>query len=111
MNMKCDVISSLKAYAEKNIQLIFLFMVFVKYKRAVKARSLILNILKMHCRSSLFLFLISIESHGLSLQDFLESKNDACRNFISQLNESLAVWGGRLPVEARYVILTCVQYL
>ncbi|XP_024021864.1 nuclear pore complex protein NUP96 isoform X2 [Morus notabilis] len=33
--------------------------------------------------------------------DFLESKNDACRNFISQLNESLAVWGGRLPVEAR----------
>lgn len=33
--------------------------------------------------------------------DSLESKNIACRNFFSQLNESLAVWGGRLPVEAR----------
>ncbi|CAL5375554.1 unnamed protein product [Camellia sinensis] len=33
--------------------------------------------------------------------DTLESKNDACRDFFGRLNESLAVWGSRLPVGAR----------
>ncbi|XP_010472890.1 PREDICTED: nuclear pore complex protein NUP96 isoform X1 [Camelina sativa] len=31
----------------------------------------------------------------------LESKNESCRSFVGRLNESLAVWGDRLPVEAR----------
>ncbi|GFZ04035.1 similar to SUPPRESSOR OF AUXIN RESISTANCE 3 [Actinidia rufa] len=33
--------------------------------------------------------------------DTLESKNDACRDFFGRLNKSLAVWGSRLPVDAR----------
>ncbi|XP_048129768.1 nuclear pore complex protein NUP96 isoform X2 [Rhodamnia argentea] len=33
--------------------------------------------------------------------DSLESKNAACKNFLDQLNESLVVWAGRLPLEAR----------
>lgn len=37
------------------------------------------------------------------LQDSLESKNAACKDFFSCLNESWAVWGGRLPVDARYI--------
>lgn len=37
------------------------------------------------------------------LQDSLESRNVACGEFFGRLNESLAVWGDRLPVEARYV--------
>ncbi|XP_072991843.1 nuclear pore complex protein NUP96 [Typha latifolia] len=37
----------------------------------------------------------------LSDLDPLEKKNEACRNFISRLNDSLLVWGNRLPVEAR----------
>ncbi|PON79848.1 Peptidase [Parasponia andersonii] len=31
----------------------------------------------------------------------LESKNAACRSFVCQLNDSLEVWRGRLPVDAR----------
>jgi nuclear pore complex protein Nup98-Nup96 len=31
----------------------------------------------------------------------LDSTNESCRNFVGRLNESLAVWGDRLPVEAR----------
>lgn len=34
-------------------------------------------------------------------QEPLESQNKSCRSFIGRLNESLAVWGDRLPVEAR----------
>lgn len=37
-------------------------------------------------------------------QDSLQSKNAACQSFVSQLNESLAVWGVRLPVDARYML-------
>ncbi|KAH7683943.1 nuclear pore complex protein Nup98-Nup96 protein [Dioscorea alata] len=33
--------------------------------------------------------------------DPLEKKNEACRNFFSRLNESLLIWGRRLPVDAR----------
>ncbi|XVE89174.1 hypothetical protein DITRI_Ditri19aG0129300 [Diplodiscus trichospermus] len=33
--------------------------------------------------------------------DSLGSKNAACRDFLVRLNESLAVWSGRLPVNAR----------
>ena len=51
-----------------------------------------------------FFSVTSIEEHEISLQDSLESKNAACRDFVRQLNESLAVWGGRLPLEARYFI-------
>lgn len=36
------------------------------------------------------------------LQDSLESKNEDCRNFLSCLNESLAKFGSKLPVDARY---------
>lgn len=43
-----------------------------------------------------------------SLQDTLESKNDACRDFFGRLNESLAVWGSRLPVDARYESLPSI---
>ncbi|CAL9241313.1 unnamed protein product [Arabidopsis halleri] len=31
----------------------------------------------------------------------LDSTNESCRSFVGRLNESLAVWGDRLPVEAR----------
>jgi len=34
-------------------------------------------------------------------QEPLDSTNESCRNFVGRLNESLAVWGDRLPVEAR----------
>ncbi|XVF24688.1 hypothetical protein REPUB_Repub13aG0148800 [Reevesia pubescens] len=33
--------------------------------------------------------------------DSLDRKNAACRDFFGRLTESLAVWGGRLPVDAR----------
>ncbi|KAF8080371.1 hypothetical protein N665_0951s0008 [Sinapis alba] len=33
--------------------------------------------------------------------DSPESRNESCRSFVGRLNESLAVWGDRLPVEAR----------
>ncbi|KAJ0988358.1 hypothetical protein J5N97_006714 [Dioscorea zingiberensis] len=33
--------------------------------------------------------------------DPLEKRSEACRNFFSRLNESLLVWGSRLPVDAR----------
>lgn len=36
-------------------------------------------------------------------QDSLESKDAACRDFLGRLNESLAVWGAKLPVDARWV--------
>ncbi|KAL5576099.1 hypothetical protein UlMin_017798 [Ulmus minor] len=48
-----------------------------------------------------FYFLRSTFLEDMTALASLESKNVACRNFISQLNESLAVWGSRLPVDAR----------
>lgn len=39
----------------------------------------------------------------ITLQDSLESRNAACGEFLGRLNESLAIWGDKLPVEARYV--------
>ena len=53
----------------------------------------------------------SIEEHEISLQDSLESKNAACRDFVRQLNESLAVWGGRLPLEARYFTFIYILHI
>ncbi|KAL3736876.1 hypothetical protein ACJRO7_025760 [Eucalyptus globulus] len=41
------------------------------------------------------------DDDSLNGLDSLESKNAACKNFLDQLNESLAVWAGRLPLEAR----------
>ncbi|KAJ7951967.1 Nuclear pore complex protein NUP96 [Quillaja saponaria] len=39
--------------------------------------------------------------NSMSDLDSLETKNAACKDFVDQLNESLAVWGGRLPVDGR----------
>lgn len=41
------------------------------------------------------------DNDTMSEMDTLESKNDACRDLFGRLNESLAVWGSRLPVDAR----------
>uniref|UniRef100_A0A5B7AC85 Putative nuclear pore complex protein NUP96 isoform X1 n=1 Tax=Davidia involucrata TaxID=16924 RepID=A0A5B7AC85_DAVIN len=41
------------------------------------------------------------DSNTMSEPETLEDKNDACRDFFGRLNESLAVWGNRLPVDAR----------
>ncbi|PSS07552.1 Nuclear pore complex protein [Actinidia chinensis var. chinensis] len=41
------------------------------------------------------------DNNTMSEMDTLESKNDACRDFFGRLNKSLAVWGSRLPVDAR----------
>ncbi|KAK2378290.1 Nucleoporin autopeptidase [Trifolium repens] len=41
------------------------------------------------------------DTNAMSELDSLQSKNAACQEFVSQLNESLAVWGCRLPVDAR----------
>ncbi|XP_020577915.1 nuclear pore complex protein NUP96-like [Phalaenopsis equestris] len=35
------------------------------------------------------------------LGDLLARKNKECRDFFSRLNQSLRVWGSRLPVDAR----------
>lgn len=35
-------------------------------------------------------------------QDTLNDKNYACADFMRRLNKSLAVWGNKLSVEARY---------
>ncbi|XP_009362360.2 nuclear pore complex protein NUP96 [Pyrus x bretschneideri] len=35
--------------------------------------------------------------------DTLESRNSACKEFLGQLNQSLAVWGVRLPIDVRVV--------
>ncbi|KOM46342.1 hypothetical protein LR48_Vigan07g004600 [Vigna angularis] len=43
------------------------------------------------------------DPNSMTELDSLENKNAACQDFVSQLNESLAVWGGRLPVDARVV--------
>ncbi|KAL2972664.1 hypothetical protein AAZX31_14G005900 [Glycine max] len=43
------------------------------------------------------------DTNAMTELDSLESKNAACQDFVSQLNESLAVWGCRLPVDARVV--------
>lgn len=43
------------------------------------------------------------DNHTMTELDSLENKNDACRDFFGRLNESLAVWGSRLPIDARVV--------
>ncbi|XP_061345177.1 nuclear pore complex protein NUP96 isoform X2 [Gastrolobium bilobum] len=43
------------------------------------------------------------DANAMTELDSLPSKNAACQDFVSQLNESLAVWGCRLPVDARVV--------
>nr|GMD34284.1 nuclear pore complex protein NUP96 [Ipomoea batatas] len=43
------------------------------------------------------------ENDAMNELDSLEKKNDACAEFISHLNESLAVWSSKLPVDARVV--------
>ncbi|XP_028803122.1 nuclear pore complex protein NUP96 isoform X2 [Neltuma alba] len=43
------------------------------------------------------------EGNSMTELDSLQSKNATCWDFISQLNESLAVWGSRLPADARMV--------
>ncbi|KAL6507006.1 hypothetical protein OROHE_022141 [Orobanche hederae] len=43
------------------------------------------------------------DSNTMTELDTLENKNDACADFIARLNNSLAVWGGRLCVDARVV--------
>ncbi|XP_057440875.1 nuclear pore complex protein NUP96 isoform X2 [Lotus japonicus] len=43
------------------------------------------------------------DADAMTEMDSLQSKNAACQSFVSQLNESLAVWGVRLPVDARVV--------
>ncbi|KAK0578868.1 hypothetical protein LWI29_017512 [Acer saccharum] len=52
---------------------------------------------------SFYLIRSSLEedNNTMSELDSLESKNDACKDFLGRLNDSLSVWGGRLPVEAR----------
>ncbi|KAI4296951.1 hypothetical protein L6164_036867 [Bauhinia variegata] len=46
---------------------------------------------------------LQADNNSMTELDSLQSKNAACEDFISQLNESLAVWGSRLPVDARVV--------
>ncbi|XP_021298218.1 nuclear pore complex protein NUP96 isoform X1 [Herrania umbratica] len=41
------------------------------------------------------------DNNTMGEQDSLDSKNAACRDFLGRLHESFAVWGGRLPVDAR----------
>ncbi|KAM7253943.1 hypothetical protein ACFE04_031625 [Oxalis oulophora] len=41
------------------------------------------------------------DNNTMSELDSLENKNTACMDFLSHLNESLAVWGNRLPIDAR----------
>ncbi|KAK9281435.1 hypothetical protein L1049_004337 [Liquidambar formosana] len=41
------------------------------------------------------------DNNTMNELDSLESKNAACRDFFGRLNESLAVWDWKLPVEAR----------
>ncbi|XP_058098481.1 nuclear pore complex protein NUP96 [Magnolia sinica] len=42
-----------------------------------------------------------LEENMMPELDSLEKKNDECRNFFSRLNESLSVWGSKLPLAAR----------
>lgn len=41
------------------------------------------------------------DNNAMGELDTLDSKNAASRDFLGRLNESLPVWGGRLPVDAR----------
>ncbi|KAL6649303.1 hypothetical protein ACP70R_013527 [Stipagrostis hirtigluma subsp. patula] len=41
------------------------------------------------------------EESTMDDQDPLEMKNESCRSFFGRLNDSLLVWGSKLPVEAR----------
>ncbi|KAF7841563.1 nuclear pore complex protein NUP96 [Senna tora] len=50
------------------------------------------------------------EDNSMTEMDSLQNKNSGCQDFISQLNESLAVWGSRLPIDARYNYMFCSSY-
>lgn len=41
------------------------------------------------------------DNNTMSELDTLDNRNDACRDFLGRLNKSLAVWGSKLPVDAR----------
>ncbi|KAK7258345.1 hypothetical protein RIF29_23918 [Crotalaria pallida] len=43
------------------------------------------------------------DANAMTELDSLQSKNAACKEFVSQLNVSLAFWDSRLPVDARVV--------
>ncbi|RAL41394.1 hypothetical protein DM860_010188 [Cuscuta australis] len=43
------------------------------------------------------------ENDTMNEKDSLQNKNNACADFISHLNESLALWNSKLPVDARVV--------
>uniref|UniRef100_A0A1D1Z1U3 Nuclear pore complex protein Nup98-Nup96 n=1 Tax=Anthurium amnicola TaxID=1678845 RepID=A0A1D1Z1U3_9ARAE len=43
----------------------------------------------------------SLQANTIGDLGTLQEKNDACRSFFSHLNESLSVWGRRIPVDAR----------
>ncbi|OMO52887.1 Peptidase S59, nucleoporin [Corchorus capsularis] len=44
---------------------------------------------------------LKADNNTMGELDSLDSKNSECRKFLGCLNESLAVWGDRLPVDAR----------
>uniref|UniRef100_A0A1J3FRD3 Nuclear pore complex protein NUP96 n=1 Tax=Noccaea caerulescens TaxID=107243 RepID=A0A1J3FRD3_NOCCA len=52
---------------------------------------------------SFYLLKSSLEEDADTMVELesVESRNESCRSFVGRLNESLAVWGDRLPVEAR----------
>ncbi|KAK4350211.1 hypothetical protein RND71_029524 [Anisodus tanguticus] len=54
---------------------------------------------------SFYLLKVSLQedSDAMNQVDSLENKDNACADFISRLNSSLAVWTSRLPVKARVV--------
>jgi hypothetical protein len=41
------------------------------------------------------------DNHTFVFQDPLEKKNESCRSLFGRLNDSLLVWGNKLPIEAR----------
>ncbi|XP_051136178.1 nuclear pore complex protein NUP96 [Andrographis paniculata] len=53
----------------------------------------------------------SLQEDGNTMAEMhtLESKNDACNDFVGCLNKSLAVWGSKLSVDARVVFSKMAQ--
>lgn len=58
----------------------------------------------LNIRTLLSFLFNCLKSCNFHFQDSLQSKSAACQEFVSQLNESLAFWGCRLPVDARYIL-------
>ncbi|KAK3021826.1 hypothetical protein RJ639_047181, partial [Escallonia herrerae] len=54
---------------------------------------------------SFYLLRSSLQEDNTTMSDLdtLDNKNEACGDFCGRLNNSLAVWGSRLPVDARVV--------